>query len=425
MPIEHQLPTEAIDRLIFDAVFDGSEQVRNQTRQLIRETAKSLGIQPKSIQGLYEAIGRGAAEPFTVPAINIRGLAYDTARGVYRAARKLNVGAFVFEIARSEMGYTSQTPDEFVVCMLAAAIKEDYRGAVFVQGDHFQVSAKNYSKDPQAELSAVRELIDKALAAGFYQIDVDTSTLVDLSKPTLQEQQRVNFEQAAMFTEYIRRRQPAGVTVLVGAEIGEVGGQNSTPAEFRAFMTGYLSELKKRDGNLTGISKISIQTGTSHGGVVMADGSIADVKIDFTALEAISKIAKHEYGLAGAVQHGASTLPEEMFGKFVEAGACEVHLATAFQNLMYESQHLPADFRDRLYDWIRSECASERKPRDTDEQFIYKTRKKAYGPFKREWWSLPDSVKKGLGQELEKRFELLFDRLAVKNTRDVVAEFVK
>lgn len=414
-----------IDRLVFDAVFDSSEAVRKDVRKQIRQIARDCGVELKSIQGLYEAIGRGEAGPFTVPAMNIRGMAYDTARAAFRAARKLDVGAFVFEIARSEMGYTDQAPDEFVVCMLAAAVKEGFRGPLMVQGDHFQVNAKNYTKDPEGELQKVRDLIDAALQAGFYQIDVDTSTLVDLSKSTLEEQQRVNFEQAAMFTAYIRSKQPTGVTVSVGAEIGEVGGQNSTPAEFRAFMSGYLSEMQKRGGGLTGISKISIQTGTSHGGTVAADGSIADVKIDFPALEAISKIAKNEYGLAGAVQHGASTLPEEMFGKFVEAGACEVHLATAFQNLMFESKHLPADFRAKLYAWIHSDCAAERKAKDSDEQFLYKTRKKTYGPFKKEWWSLPAEAKRGLGAELQQRFELLFERLAVTGTTGVVAKFVK
>jgi len=35
-----------------------------------------------------------------------------------------------------------------------------------------------------------------------------------------------------------------------------------------------------------------------------------------------------KYGMAGAVQHGASTLPAELFDRFPKLGACEIHLAT-------------------------------------------------------------------------------------------------
>ncbi len=54
---------------------------------------------------------------------------------------------------------------------------------------------------------------------------------------------------------------------LVGGEIGEVGGHNSTEEELRAYLDGFKAKLSKH-GKLTGLSKISIQTGTSHGGVV-------------------------------------------------------------------------------------------------------------------------------------------------------------
>src|SRR5439155_745933 len=129
--------------------------------------------------------------------------------------------------------------------------------------------------------------------------------------------QRVNFERAAETTKFIRDREPEGVTVSVGAEIGEVGGKNSDVHELRAFMDGYLRTLK-RLGPHVGISKISVQTGTSHGGVVLPDGSIAKVQIDLDALKALSRDAREQYGLGGAVQHGASTLPPEAFGADLE-----------------------------------------------------------------------------------------------------------
>ena len=92
---------------------------------------------------------------------------------------------------------------------------------------------------------------------------------------------------------------------------------------------------------MKGISKISVQTGTTHGGVPLADGSVAKVKLDFETLEKLSAAARADYGLAGAVQHGASTLPDEAFDRFPATGTAEIHLATGFQNIVYDSPNFP------------------------------------------------------------------------------------
>ena len=69
------------------------------------------------------------------------------------------------------------------------------------------------------------------------------STLVDLSKPNVDEEQRENYRRAAELTALIRTLEADGVTVSVGGEIGEVGTQNSTVAELRAYLDGYRREL--------------------------------------------------------------------------------------------------------------------------------------------------------------------------------------
>ncbi|MCS7352285.1 MAG: class II fructose-bisphosphate aldolase, partial [Anaerolineae bacterium] len=378
---------KGIDGLVRQAVF-GSPGEKAEARGWIFRIGEALGILPASIHELYAARGRGEVPPtFTVPAMNLRGMTYEMARAAFRAALRLDVGAMIFEIARSEISYTDQRPEEYAVVIVAAAIKEGFRGPLFLQGDHFQVSAKAYAKDPERELQAVRDLTAEAIAAGFYNIDIDTSTLVDLTKPTLDEQQRLNYTLCAELTRYIRSIEPPGVTISVGGEIGEVGGKNSTVEELRVFMDGYRRHLS--DG--VGISKISVQTGTTHGGVVLPDGRLAQVAIDFEALRALSRAARLEYGLAGAVQHGASTLPEEAFNKFVECEACEVHLATGFQNLVFDL--LPVSFREEIYAYLRAHHAEEWKPGETEEQFYYKARKRAWGPFKLGFWELPEDTR--------------------------------
>jgi fructose/tagatose bisphosphate aldolase len=409
-----------MDDLIYEAVFNTDEQKRQDLQRLVIEIAKQMGAVPSSIQSLYEEMGRNYPG-FTVPAINIRGLTYDTARVIFRKALEKNAGAMIFEIARSEIGYTKQRPVEYSAAVLAAAVREGYTGPVFIQGDHFQTVRKYYLDNPKLETDYVKGLIKEAIDAEFYNIDLDTSTLVDLDKPTLKEQQRPNFEVAASLTEYIRGLEPEGITVSVGGEIGEIGGKNSTPDELRAYLDGFRETLK--DGK--GVSKLSVQSGTSHGGVVLPDGTLAQVKIDFDTLREMSEIARKEYGLSGAVQHGASTLPDEAFHTFPETTTAEVHLATGFQNIMYDNPALPAEFRDEVYKFIHENFSNEKKEGQTDEQFIYKTRKKGFGPLKQKWWDLPAGVKGPIMDELSAKFELLFNELRVNGSKELVVSTVK
>jgi fructose-bisphosphate aldolase class II len=413
----------AMDELVRQAVF-GPPEEREQARWLIWEIGQRAGVRPASIHQLYLARGRGEVPAFTTPAINVRVLAYDSGRAIFRAAKQLDVGALICEIARSEIGYTEQRPAEYVAVMTAAALREGFVGPLFIQGDHVQVNAKKYAADEEGELQALRTLIEEELHAGFYNVDVDTSTLVDLSKATLDEQQRVNYERAAELTKFIRDREPQGVTVSVGAEIGEVGGKNSDVHELQAFMDGYIRALR-RLGPYVGISKISVQTGTSHGGVVLADGSIAKVQLDLDALRALSHAARETYGLGGAVQHGASTLPPEAFGQFPKCEAIEIHLATNFQTIVFDHPQLPADLRSEINEWVKAECKDEWKKGDTEQQFIYKSRKKAIGPFKRRMWDLPAAVRDAIGKDLERTFAFLFEQLRVTQTRSVVDRYVK
>jgi hypothetical protein len=177
------------------------------------------------------------------------------------------------------------------------------------------------------------------------------------------------------------------------------------------------------DGGV-GISKISVQTGTSHGGVVLPDGTIAAVNLDLEALEALSKSAREDYGMGGAVQHGASTLPANAFGNFPRIETVEIHLATNFQNIVFDHPALPADLRTRVYAWLDANAAAERGEKDSTEQFYYKTRKKAIAPFKREMWSLSPAIRQQIGQELEKTFAFLFEQLKVGGTARLVDTYI-
>ncbi len=420
---EASLRGPLMDDLAMAAVF-ADEDVRSASRWVIWSASQAIGCHSASIHELYRARGRGEFDPtsFTVPAINVRASTYLTARQAFAAALERDAGALIFEIAKSEMAYTDQRPDEYTAVILAAAMREGWRGPVFLQGDHFQFNATKWASDPGPELEGIKDLTREAIAAGFLNIDVDSSTLVDLSQQTVADQQRVNAENSAELTRLIRELEPDGVTISIGGEIGEVGKSNSTEGELRAYLDGYQALIG--DG-LEGISKVSIQTGTSHGGVPMPDGSIAPVSIDFDTIQRLSRVAREEYRMAGAVQHGASTLPDDAFDHFPIHGTAEIHLATGFQNILYDGGGLPDDLRAEMMAWCLGNCAEERKDGETDEQFLYKTRKKAIGPFKRQLWTLPAGAADEIGANLRAKFGLLFDELRIAGTRRLVDRWVR
>lgn len=412
-----------IENLVKPAVVGEKADQQYLARFLIRKVALAAGVYPASIHDLYLARGRGdVPNNYTTPAINLRGLTFYAAIIIFQIANEINAGAFIFEIARSETGYTNQRPSEYAANILGAAVAAGYKGPVFIQGDHYQVSASRYQDNPDPEIQALKDLTSEALKAGFYNIDVDASTLVDISKESVVEQQVLNSQLTAMFTKYIRDLEPDGITVSVGGEIGEVGEENSTEEELRAFLDSYKIDLEKIAPGEVGLSKISVLTGTSHGGVVLPDGSIKDVAVDFDLLKHLGEISRESYGLGGAVQHGASTLPESAFSKFGEYETLEVHLATNFQNILF--QEMPEDLVKEIYAYLDENNAHERKSGQTDEQFYYKTRKRALGVFKKKIWGISEDQKAKITAAWEIQFRNLFDSLGMADTRKYVDQHI-
>ncbi|MEO8438293.1 MAG: class II fructose-bisphosphate aldolase [Chloroflexota bacterium] len=411
----------AIRDLAWTAAFSTDEATTAAAQWLVWEASQALGARSASIQGLYEARARGEVSGFTVPALNLRAQTFDMARTVYEAAAAADVGAVILELARSEQTYSFQRPIDYATSVLSGAIAAGWQGPVFIQGDHYQFNAKKYAADPEGMTEEIRRACRLAIEAGYRNIDIDSSTLVDLSRPTVDEQQRENYRRAAELTALIRSLESDGATISVGGEIGEVGSKNSTVEELRAYLDGYVLELETLAPGAKGISKVSVQTGTSHGGVPLPDGSVAEVKLDFEVLRELGEEAR-TYGLAGAVQHGASTLPDELFHRFPAVETAEIHLATGFQNTLYEHPAFPASLHREIEAWCFADASDERKPGQTDQQFVYTTRKKALGPFKRQLWEL--ETKDEILATQRRKISYLFTELRVNDSRPMVDRWV-
>ncbi|MEZ5859643.1 MAG: class II fructose-bisphosphate aldolase [Geminicoccaceae bacterium] len=412
---------EMIDRWAKAALL-AEPEIRAIAIWAIGEAALRADIVPASVQELYVARAAGKWSNRTVPAMNLRGWTYQTCRAVFQAARELDAQLFIFEQAVSEQVFAAQSPAEYTAGVLAAALREGHEGPVFLQADHDQVNAAAWAKDKAAEIQRLERIIEQQIAAGFYNIDLDASTVVDLSLANVEDQQRANAELTAHFTAFVRGLEPEGVTISLGGEIGEVGHDNTTPEELHAFMSVYGELLRAKGGNLAPISKISINTGTHHGGKVLPDGTLAAVDLDYDLLRTISDLSREHYGMGGAVQHGASTLPGEQLAKLPPNGAVEVHLALGFNNLIFDHPSLPQAIKDEINDYTFTHHAAERGPGETDAQFLYNTRKKSWKVMKQRFYDIPAAAQAEIMDALRLRFRDMFTWMNVGGTRELVRE---
>ncbi len=370
-------------RKIVSKYIFGLEKDRAKIYNKVKNKALKKGIFLASIAPLYKEVAKGNITDFSVPAFNIRALTFDTACCIFKSAKKLKAGAFILEIASSEMEYTKQSPEEFTLCVLGAAIKEKYKGQIFLQGDHFKPS---------------QDLILKSLKAGFYNFDIDCADLL------IEE----NIKQTNYFIDFIKKNQPQGIDVAIGGEVSSIGGEETTPGQLEDF-------LKK----VHGLTKVSCQTGTRHGGKVLASGLVASVDIDFENIKQLGRITK-QYGVAGVVQHGASTLKESHFTELKKVGVLEIHLSTLFMDIILDSRYFSKDLKEKMYSWVEQNFTEERKGFESETQFIKVMRKKSIGIFKRETWQMPKNNIKGISKELEEKFVFFFKVFGVINTQDLV-----
>jgi hypothetical protein len=206
--------------------------------------------------------------------------------------------------------------------------------------------------------------------------------------------------------------------------LGVVGAQNTPPELVGALLATYPAAVGGGGGG-GGVTKVSVNTGTHHGGKVLPDGRLADVAVAWDTLRDISRVCREEFQLAGAVQHGASTLPMEYFSRFPETETVEIHLALGFNNLIFDHPRLPEEVKRDIREYVHRHHAAERKPGQTEAQFVYTTRKKAWAGMKARFWALPPDIQEAIMASLESMFGEMFDRMRVGQTQGLVEKHVR
>lgn len=404
-----KLRETGIDRLVYNAVFHESEAFRYFLQWLIREAAAKRVIYPTSIQGLHEAIVVGAVPAFTIPALSLHALSYDAARACFRAARDTAAGAFVFEYTDEVAGSGFQSPAEYATCILAAAIREGYQRAVFLQSGHIRVGSASYRVGRDDEIGRLKERLEEAVTAGFFNIDIDTSSLADFSSPSFLEQQRQSSRECAELVAFIREIEPAELSIRIGAEIRAMGDDNLTADQFRAFMEGFFEDLNIPGGKKD-LSKI----------IVLA--SAADV--DLELLREIGEIARREYGLDLAVRSGTASLSETLFPQLPGNNIRELHLSAPFEDLIFDHEAFSPELKKDIYRWIDSEWPGARQPGMSDEAFYRATRKRALLPFKQALWDLPEARRGRIMADVQAKLVSCFDTLGASNTTGLIRDAV-
>jgi fructose/tagatose bisphosphate aldolase len=415
-----KLQDEVIYTLQFNASVHTDEQIKKAAIAWINSIADALHIESSSNVDYYDKKSSGDDQFFTVPAINSRMATFHTVRAAAKVAKELAVPHVIFELALSEVGYTGQQKDEYAALVKAAYISLGMKDQkIYLQADHYQLDPKKYAADSEKEMQRIKDAISHALENEIYNIDIDASKFetADPNK-TDKENQAENAKLTAELFHFIRtyeKEHKLPVVVSIGGEVGEVGGENTKYPQVNAYLAllhDHATELGT--GNEKALSKVSINVGSAHGGVLGADGKPLEVvPIDFTAhhdLYMLGKDPMAEGKHVLAVQHGASTLPKKYFPLFPAMHVAEIHLATGFQNVIWEvlEKH-DAELFGKMKTMVHEKFGEKIAAHKTEAIGFMKERKRVTEFVKEDL--LLSSATLEIEKELEKEFTTIFHSL--------------
>ena len=393
-------------------------------RWLIHEAARELGAHSASIHDLYMARARGEVSGFTVPAINIRAQTFDMARTVYETAAAADVGAIILELARSEQTYTFQRPADYAAAVLAGAIAADWHGPVFIQGDHYQFNAKKYADDPEAVTEEIRRACRLAIDAGYRNIDIDSSTLVDLSK--------ADARRAAARELRPRRRDDGADPLARDRRRDHQRRRRDRRGRQEELDRGRAARLPRRLRARAGASGRPVRARHLQG--QRPDRHLARRR------PAPGRHRRRGQARLRRARHGSARSPASTAWPARSSTArrrCRTSCSTASRpSRPPRSTSRPASRTrststrrsrrssiGRSRRWCFENATDERKPDQTDQQFVYTTRKKAIGPFKRELWDL--ETKDEILAAQRRKIAFLFTELGVNGSREMVDRYVR
>lgn len=412
-----KLRADTIERLVYNAQFHASEDVRYYCSWLIREAAAKLTTYPSSLHGLYEAMAAGRIPRFAVPVFRLHVLTYDAARACLRAARERNCAALVFELLNHE-SRDWLSPLRYATAIIAAAIKEAYTGPLFLKSAAAQIVLEYYRDDRDAEMDRIRAHIDESLSAGLFNIDIDTSPLYDPSRATYVEQQLRCASEAAELASFTRNSEAHGLIAAVGVEIEDFGDPERTVHQLRGFMDGFLVQFRNRCGWGKGLVKVTVPTSQLVAGAETVTGP------NLALLRDVGEVARREYAMAMGVRPRDGNFADATFGAMSDHAINEVNLGSVFDDAILDHTAFSNGIKETMYHWINTELRDQRRAGQSDIEFYQSMRYRAIGPFNRMIWDQPSTQRDLITADLTRKAGAVIETLHAANTVDVVRESV-
>jgi len=347
-----------------------------------------------------------------IMAANIR--VQRSARGIMEAAKELD-SAVLFEIAKSEVGYTGQTPKDFYDNIVAIAEEINFNTPYAIHGDHITIK----DASPEAYKGA-EDLIKAELAAGFTSYAIDASHNFNMSATDVSEQLKDNID----ITKRLAKLIPEKYSLEV--EVGEVG--RTDPATGQKQLTTveeaatFIKALKDAGINP---DLLATNNGTSHGNIFDKNGNvIAKVGIDLARTKGIADAIK-PYGVRVA-QHGITGTPLEFMDNLIDCGIAKGNVGTNWQNIAIES--FPPELVKRMEEWTltcdEAKKTKAKKPQITDKELIGKTIKNSLKVFKSDMAAIPDEYKKKFDAATRSSALGFMNAFKSQGTGSIVKEYI-
>lgn len=400
------------DRLVYNSVFHPDTQIKATSRWLIKAMARASQIFPASISGIFEFSKHQGARNLTLPVFQITAFSYTMARSIFRAARENNACAFIFEIDSNQIFHGNQTSGEFSTIVSAAAIREKYKGPIFIQGDYISFHGEDYQQNPTQEKSRLKNLINEAIKSGLYNLWMDSSEDIPPRGVGGEKNQNSKAPLFAELTDSVRILEPKGIDISLGCQINPFQESGFKKKDIREFMEQYQAKLQSLNPGAKGISKLGFSPERNSLATQPIGAPYEPEPLDPNTLIGLSKFANEEYGLMGRINLKPSDSSQNNLKRFSKIGNAEIHVPLEYHTLMINHHDFPSEFKDELNFNFPNPLEEEK----TQSPLSHKP----FRVFKEKLWTLPEPLQQDISKDLETQVSSLLKALQIDHTQEMV-----
>ena len=400
------------DRLIYNAVFHPDIQIKGTSRWLIKAIAQASQIFPASLNGVLDFSKQQGNMRLSIPVFQLPGFSYTMARAIFRAARENNARAFIFEMDSNQISHANQTLGEYSTIVAAAAVREGFKGPIFIQGNHILAHKRDFQQNPNQEKECLKKSINNAINCGFFNLWLDT---FQVALPT-QMGTKKNLNSIALLyaeiTDSVRTLEPQGLDISLGCKLNPFQELCLEEQDIKEFMEYFQTTLQSLNPGAKGISKLGFSPESNSSTPKQINQPHELEYLDPNTLIRLSKYANEKYGLVTRLNLKPSDISQNTLKRFSGIGNAELKIQLEYQALIIDHHDFPSEFKGEL---------NFNFPNRVEEEKIRSPiSHKAFGIFKEKFWTLPEPLQQDISKELETTVSSLFKTLQIGNTQEWV-----